>query len=173
MSEEVEEESEEIEEVVEEESEEIEEEPEELEEAVEDPEEENQSDVKLDEINIDIAEHMEMRRGFALGTLDSNGEPTEDGEPNPDFSWALFVHELTYDGDNLEMQTDAGFMTLTDEERNLVARRAQSIAGNVIGPHEDWDHTNYQRGLFLTISNGDNVLGSSRVFDVTEFTWHD
>ena len=78
-------------------------EPEEIEEpeevVEEEPEEENQSDVKLDEINANIAEHMEQNRGFALGTLDSNGEPTEDGEPNPDFSYALFIHELTYDGD--------------------------------------------------------------------------
>lgn len=150
------------------------EENEEIEEVVEEePEEESQSDVKLDEINADIAEYMEERRGFALGKLDSNGEPTENGEPNPDFAYALFIHELTYDGSSLEMQTDAGFMTLTDEERNLVARRAQSIAGNVIGPHEDWDHTNYQRGLFLTISNGDNVLGSSKVLDKTEYKWYD
>lgn len=170
----VEPETKEVEVVEEEEEPEEVEEPEEIEEvAEEDSEEENQSDINLDEINAEIAKYMEERRGFALGTLDSNGEPTENGEPNPDFSYALFIHELTYDGDNLEMQTDAGFMTLTDEERNLVARRAQSIAGNVIGPHEDWDHTNYQRGLFLTILNGDNALGHSRVLDVTEFKWYD
>ena len=149
----------------------VEEEPEE--EVEEEPEEENQSDVKLDEINANIAEHMEQNRGFALGTLDSNGEPTEDGEPNPDFSYALFIHELTYDGDNLEMQTDAGFMTLTDKERTLVANRAQNIASIYIGPHEDWEATDYQKGLFLTILNGDNALGHSKVFDATEFKWYD
>lgn len=143
-----------------------------VEEVVEDPEEENQSDVELDEINADIATYMIENRGFALGILDSNGEPTENGEPNPDFSWILYIHELTYDGENLEMQVGADFMTLTNEERISIANSAQGLSKSIIGSHEDWESTDYQKGLFLTVLNGNKVLGHSKVFNVTEFTWN-
>src|SRR5699024_9718762 len=50
----------------------------------------NQDDEQIDDINTELAEFMEQNKGFALGTLDENGEPTEDGESNPDFAWSLY-----------------------------------------------------------------------------------
>lgn len=133
----------------------------------------NQDDEQIDDINAELAEFMEQNKGFALGTLDENGEPTEDGEPNPDFAWSLYVHELIYNGNDLEMKTDAGFLDLSDAERTEVANRAQNIGNSVIGMYEDWDINKYQNRLFLTVSNGKNVLGNSKIIDVTEFKWYD
>lgn len=130
-------------------------------------------DGQIAEINSTMAEYMEENRGFALGTLDENGDPTENGEPNPDFEWALYVHELTYDGQNLEMQTDAGFLELSDDERTFVANSAQNVGNVHVGMFEDWDNAKYQDRLFLTVLNGENSLGHSKAFNVTEFEWYD
>ena len=131
------------------------------------------ADDVIKQINENIANHIEQDQGFALGTLDRNGQPTDDGEPNPDFAWSLFVHELTYDGNDLEMQTDAGFLDLSQEERDQVAHSAQSTAGVYIGDHEDWEAVDYQNSVFLTVYNGQNVLGHSKILNKREFTWND
>lgn len=164
--------AEEVEEVAEEAAETEDPESEENEEKEAEEVENNDSDEQVAEINESIAEYLEENRGYALGTLDENGEPTEDGEPNPDFAWSLYVHELTYDGKNLEMQTDAGFLDLAEDERTEVANYAQNIGNTHIGVVEDWDTSKYQDRLYLTISNGENALGHSKAFDVTEFTWY-
>lgn len=133
--------------------------------------ENDDSDEQVVEINETIAEYMEENQGYALGTLDENGEPIEDGEPNPDFAWSLYIHELTYNGNDLKMQTDAGFLDLSEDERTEVANYAQNIGNTHIGMVEDWDTSKYQDRLFLTVLNGENAIGHSKVFDVTEFEW--
>ncbi|WP_347297594.1 hypothetical protein [Dolosigranulum savutiense] len=135
--------------------------------------EEVTNEASYEDINNEIAEYMEENRGYALGTLGSDGNPTEDGEPNYNFAWALFVQKLEYRGNDLLLQTDDGFLELTEEERLEVANNAQSIAGFVIGRHEDWSPEDHQRGIFTTIQSGDRVIGSSKALNLREFTWHE
>lgn len=160
----------EIEEVaeVEEEKEDEKEEPEEEEPEEEEPKEETD----LEEINKRIAEEIELSQDFALGNVDENGEPTDDGEPSEEFAWALFVRELTYDGDWLEMQTDNGFKELADDEKTMIANYAQNIANSVIGGIEDWEATDYQKRISLTVFVGNEVIGQSRITDNQEFKWN-
>lgn len=144
-------------------------------ESPEEPEQPNDEvdDETIQKINEQIKKHLDETKGFALGTLDRDGKPTENGEGNPEFAWALYVYELTYDGDNAFMQTDAGFLDLTEEERTRVANSAQSIAKLFVGQEEDWDYTDHQRGIFLTIQNGDIPIGHSKATQLNEFKWHD
>ena len=150
----------------------VEKEEPESEEIEETEEEEPKEETDLEEINKRIAEEIELSQDFALGNVDENGEPTDDGEPSEEFAWSLFVRELTYDGDWLEMQTDNGFKELSDNEKTSIANYAQNIANSVIGGIEEWEPTDYQKRISLTVFIGNEVVGQSRITDSKEFKWN-
>lgn len=161
------------EESVAESAEESNEEPEnETTEAKEVEDEESKENEQIEKINKMLSERVEQTKGWALGTLDADGNPTETGEPNPYYDYALYIREISYDGNNLEMQTDAGFSELSEEQKTIVATQSQNIASTVIGEVEDWETDKYQNRLYLTVFNGENALGHSKILDVNEFKWY-
>lgn len=128
--------------------------------------EDEEETLRLEAINNDIDEYLDEDKSFALGTHESSIEA------NPYFAYSLFIMSLEYDGSSLEMQTDAGFIDLSDEDKTFVANSAQNLANVVIGIHEDWEPEDYNQKKFLSVFNGKKVLGRSKILDNQEFTWN-
>lgn len=118
------------------------------------------------EANKTIAEHLKEDQGFALGTLDNDGNPTENGTPNDSFAWSLVVTEIKFDdiGD-LEVRVTADFESLSDDDKTEIARSCQNI-GVLYGGDPDY------KKPFTTVYLGENALGHSKILTSTDFTWY-
>ena len=46
---------------------------------------------KLKKVNKEMKAYLQEDQGFAEGTLDENGNPTDNGTPNPEFDYATYV----------------------------------------------------------------------------------
>lgn len=114
------------------------------------------------EINARLQENLELFRGWAFGTLDSNGNPVENGEPFPEYVIWAFIYDMTYDGSELAVQVRGDFLDFSEDEKNWLAENAQSSARAQL---KDKDF----KPPFTTIYNGNIIYGRSRAFDVTEF----
>lgn len=114
------------------------------------------------ETNELIAEHIELNKGWALGTIDENGNPIENGEPNPDYRNWLYVNNLTVDNSGAILNVTADFQDLSEMEKNALASAAQGIVMSYGGE---------PRRTFLEVRNGDTLYGSSKILDTTEFKW--
>lgn len=121
-------------------------------------------DADLDAINKEIATHLEQNKGWALGTIDENANPIENGEPNPDYAIWPYVNSITYTGKDLEVQVTADFLDFSDSEKEQVASSAQGIAMSY-GLLEERPH--------VYIYNGENAYGRSTVLDATKYKWYD
>lgn len=128
--------------------------------------EDEEEALRLEAINHDIDEWLDENKSFALGTHESSTEA------NPSFAYSLYIMSLEYDGSALKMQADAGFIDLSDEDKTSVANSAQNVANVVIGSHEDWESEDYTQRKFLSVFNGKNVLGQSKILDRQEFSWN-
>lgn len=136
-------------------------------------EEESKKEVNLDIINEKIANDIKKQKGWAMGTLNSDGEPIDNGEPDDFFEHALYINELTYDGSDLEMQINGDFLKLNDDDKNFVANQAQNTANSIIGEEENWKTEKYQKRLYLSIFNGKKLVGHSKISDLSEFKWNE
>lgn len=124
-------------------------------------------------VNKDIAAHLAEDQGFATGSLDKDGNPTENGNPNTEFNWALFISKVEYNEDGLDIYVNENFLSLNKADRKEVINTAQSAAAAYIGPSEDWQAEEYRNGLFSTIKSETEIIGSSRVLDVKDYKWED
>ena len=114
------------------------------------------------EVNDLIAQHIEDNKGWALGTIDENGNPIENGEPNPEYANWLYIQSITADDSGAVMDVTADFKGLSEAEKNSLASAAQGIVSSYSG----------EPRAFLEISNGGNAYGHSKILDNTEFKWY-
>ena len=127
-------------------------------------EEMKQSDKKGSdaEANKLIANDLQQDLGWALGKLDSDGNPTENGTPNEDFAWAVFVEkvEIAEDGTQLNVYVTPEFASLNDESKSKIISSAQNMASI---------YTDNAEKLFTVVYQGDKQIGRSTVLDKSEF----
>lgn len=124
-------------------------------------------------VNTDIAAHLAEDQGFATGSLDKDGNPTENGTPNTEFNWSLFISKVEYNEDGIDVYVNENFLALNKSDRKEVINTTQNAAAAYIGPSEDWEAEEYRNGLFATIKSGTEIIGSSRVLDLKDYKWED
>lgn len=132
---------------------------------------ESNSSSESDSVNTQIAAYLEQNKGFANGTLDENGNPTENGTPNPAFNWALTINEMDYEENLLEIYVNDNFLTLSQTEASAAALSAQNAAVSIISEDEDWGMDKISDGAFTKIYYNGNVIGRSKMTSVKEFKW--
>lgn len=121
------------------------------------------NNAKYDDVNKELANDLSLNQGWANGTIDNNGNPTETGTPNPNYKNWIYVQKITYDGQNIEMQVTSDFLSLDETEKNNLASAAQgsTMASAAL---EDRPH--------IYVYNGDNSYGGSRVLSANEYKWN-
>lgn len=133
---------------------------------------ENTSD-EVKQFNSEIAKSLQESLGFALGKLDRDGNPTENGTPNPDFEWAIFVDSIVMDNSKdivANMKND--FLTLTDSEKNEVASRVQGSSISIASQFLDLSTDDMMNGFFLEFKVNNKSVGRSTVLDRKEYKWN-
>lgn len=132
---------------------------------------ESSSSNDLTSVNTQIAAYLEQNKGFANGTLDENGNPTENGTPNPVFNWALTVSEISYEENLIKVNVNDNFLTLSQTDASSSALYAQNAAVSIISEDEGWDMDKSADGVFTQVYYNGKVIGRSKMTNVKEFKW--
>ncbi len=117
-------------------------------------------EVDYTEVNEFINEDLVQAQGWALGLLDRDGKPTENGTPSESFAFALFVQKITYLGDKLRVDVDPSFNQLSDEDKTNIANTVQNMTQSRTN---DITYTTF----FI---NG-NAIGNSKITNTKAFKW--
>ncbi|MDT2813789.1 hypothetical protein P7H75_02945 [Vagococcus carniphilus] len=117
---------------------------------------------KYDEANKKIANDLQMDLGWALGKLDRDGNPTENGTPDEGFSWAVFVEkiELSEEDEQLNVYVTPEFTILSDSDKKQIINSAQNLSTL---------YTEDYKKLFTVIYEGSKQIGRSTVLEVSDF----
>ncbi|MFC0278139.1 hypothetical protein ACFFH2_15805 [Enterococcus devriesei] len=120
-------------------------------------------DQKYSQINSEIEKHLEENQGWAMGTIDRNGNPIENGEPNPEYANWIYVRSITYNGSDIEVQVTADFQSLTEIEKNSLGSSCQGMTVSYGALSERPP---------LYVYNGENSYGGSKILSTNKFTWY-
>ncbi|MDC2841643.1 hypothetical protein [Limosilactobacillus mucosae] len=125
---------------------------------------------KADSINTKLMESLTEDQGFANGTLDENGNPTQNGTKNPQYNWATHVQKILWKDNGIEVYIyDAE--NLTESQLTTVAQSAQSAATATLLTEEKISDKESIQGIHTTVYSGNNVIGHSKAFSPKEFKW--
>lgn len=122
------------------------------------------SQKELDQINQDLALHLSDSQGWASGTIDENGNPIENGTPNPDYELWMYVKSITFDGVAVEVDVLADFQNFSEADKEEIASSAQGM-GHV--------YADLKKVPPVVIKNGQTIYGESKVFNRNSYTWKD
>lgn len=131
----------------------------------------NLSEEQLKEVNAYLSQSLEEDHNFALGKLDENGNPTENGTPDPDMQYSLNITDLSFDNDGvLVAQVDPNFMELPENERHEIASQLQGkgeLALMMKANIQPEDHH-----VFLSVRFNSDILGHSNMSNPSEIEWN-
>ena len=127
---------------------------------------------KSDSINDKLMKSLTEDQGWANGTLDENGNPTQNGTKNPQYNWATHVERLLWRDDNIEVYI-ADADQLSNAQLTTIAQSAQSAATSVLYDDGKIDDSKVSDGVFTTVYSGNKAIGHSKVFSPKEFKWTD
>lgn len=137
----------------------------------ESPTKASSSKKKADSINTKLMESLTEDQGFANGTLDENGNPTQNGTKNPQYNWATHVERLLWRDDNIEVYI-ADADQLSNAQLTTIAQSAQSAATSVLYDDGKIDDSKVSDGVFTTVYSGNKAIGHSKAFSPKEFKWN-
>ena len=116
-----------------------------------------------EEANNEISENLRLKQGWASGTIDSDGNPTDNDTPNPEYSNWMYVNSIVYTGTNIEVQVTADFQSFSSSEKDLLASSSQGIV---------MSNTDLTERPHIFFFNGENSYGGSKVFSANEYKWY-
>lgn len=117
----------------------------------------------LKQVNNEIAKHISDNQGWALGNIDRDGNPTDSGTPNADYTNWLFINSINYNGMSADIQVTADFLNLSESEKNEISSSIQNIIISYAG---------LDSKPAIYVYNGENSYGGSRLLDKNSFKWN-
>lgn len=125
---------------------------------------------KSDSINDKLMKSLTEDQGWANGTLDENGNPTQNGTKNPQYNWATHVQKILWKDNGIEVYIyDAD--NLTESQLTTVAQSAQGTATATLLTEGKISDKESLQGIHTTVYSGNNVIGHSKAFSPKEFKW--
>ncbi|GMA06984.1 hypothetical protein GCM10025886_01350 [Tetragenococcus halophilus subsp. flandriensis] len=125
-----------------------------------------------DEVNSYINDLIRQDQGFADGTLDENGNETDNGTPNPEFDWSTTIESVQYDGEStIAIFVNDDFANFTQDEAQSALNKAQNVAYEVIGNNQGWNNKEYRTGLPTNVKYNDSTIATTKVLNTEEFKW--
>ena len=133
--------------------------------------EEAREEATENKINSAIAKDLRLDKGWGEGSLDGDGNPTDNGTPNDDFAWATVVEKIEYSGDNLRVYVTSDFKQLDDEDRQTVIESAMRASYSGINKYKKLDQESIRKGLFTDVYLGSTPIGQSTISNHYKFHW--
>lgn len=124
-------------------------------------------------VNKSISSKLKEDKGFADGTLDENGRPTNDGTPNTAFAWSKYVVKIKQvDSNRIDVHVTTEFGNLSNSNKSEVALKSQNVAMQGMAKHKKLSNDDYQEGIYTVVyRDGDNT-GRSKMSNFKEFKWN-
>lgn len=124
---------------------------------------------KVDQANAAISERLSQSQGWANGTLDPNGNPTNAGTPNPAYNWAKIVTSIKYAENELTIYVNKDYIGLPKTQFASYMTRAENASLNALQEAGIINDADVQKGLYTRVFDGDTKLAQSKVTDLHQF----
>lgn len=112
-------------------------------------------------------------QGFATGKLDENGNPTENGTPNPKFDYATYVNSLKYQSSGaVKVQMNDKLTSLNTAQMDEIAHNVQGLVDSTLMIEEVITPEDTTKGVYLNFYYGKRAVGHSKLSDHTKFKWY-
>lgn len=135
---------------------------------------ENTADGKLSKedlvpLNVAISDSLSESHKFALGELDENGNPTDNGEPDEDYLPYLLLEEIELQENGaLHVTVSDDFKNLSEDEKTLILNTASDVAGL---PY--FLKTEEQKSFYITaLDKNGNKVAQSKMLNVLEYDFY-
>lgn len=129
---------------------------------------------KTKKINKAIAKTLEQEHGWANGSLDENGNPTNNGTPNEDFAWSAYIQKIKYSGSSLTIYVIPEFKNLSKGDRATVIETAMRSTYSDIGDYKHLDQEfDVREGIYTEIYLNDVPIGHSKLSNHYSFKWYE
>lgn len=127
-------------------------------------------DKDLTELNNKIAEDLKQDKGWADGTLDPNGNPTQNGTPNQDYAWSKFVDKMTVNNEKqVKVMLNGGIFGLSKAEVAEVLRHCRMSAVAQMTVYNFIKDDEVTHAGYLNAWYGNRAIGRSKLSDYNEF----
>ncbi|WP_461213933.1 hypothetical protein [Lacticaseibacillus sp. GG6-2] len=127
---------------------------------------------KVAPINAAISKSLTEDQGFANGTLDENGNPTQSGTPNSSYDWSTYVISIkvSKSGNSYKVtgQVNSKIAALTDSSKKELAIHIQSLALSTLAELNKASDEALTEGLFTDIKSGKLAVAQSHLTDYKE-----
>ncbi|NME23898.1 hypothetical protein HF867_03145 [Lactobacillus salivarius] len=131
------------------------------------------SNKKLKKANKEMKAYLKQNQGFAEGTLDENGNPTDNGTPNSEFDYATYVKKIKItETKQAKVYYNSKITDLTVDELDEVSSKVQGMITACLVENKHISDEQAVDGTFLTFYYGKNAIGHSRLTNYKEFKWY-
>lgn len=128
---------------------------------------------KVKKVNKALKNALKEDQGFATGKLDENGNPTENGTPNPKFDYATYVNSLKYQSSGaVKVQMNDKLTSLNTAEMDEIAHNVQGLVDSTLMIEEVITPEDTTKGVYLNFYYGKRAIGHSKLSDHKEFKWY-
>lgn len=132
---------------------------------------------KIRKVNEGISHDLKLAHGWADGTLDEDGNPTSNGQPNDDWAWSKYVDKIKYDrydGDNrLTVYVTSAMSGLSSADRARVMKSAMRMSYSSIAKQYTLDqYEDIKLGIMTYVKSGGEIVGSSKGLNRYKFKWY-
>lgn len=128
---------------------------------------------KVKEVNKALKKALKEDQGFATGKLDENGNPTENGTPNPKFDYATYVNSLKYQSSGaVKVQMNDKLTSLNTAQMDEIAHNVQGLVDSTLMIEEVITPEDTTKGVYLNFYYGKRAIGHSKLSDHKEFKWY-
>lgn len=128
---------------------------------------------KVKKVNKALKKALKEDQGFATGKLDENGNPTENGTPNPKFDYATYVNSLKYQSSGaVKVQMNDKLTSLNTAEMDEIAHNVQGLVDSTLMIEEVITSEDTTKGVYLNFYYGKRAIGHSKLSDHKEFKWY-
>lgn len=128
---------------------------------------------KVKKVNKALKKALKEDQGFANGTLDENGNPTENGTPNSKYDYATYVKSLTYQSSGaVKVQMNDKLTSLNTAQMDEIAHNVQGLVDSTLMIEEVITPEDTTKGVYLNFYYGKRAIGHSKLSDHKEFKWY-
>ncbi|WP_049164781.1 hypothetical protein [Ligilactobacillus salivarius] len=128
---------------------------------------------KVKKVNKALKKALKEDQGFATGKLDENGNPTDNGTPNPKFDYATYVNSLKYQSSGaVKVQMNDKLTSLNTAQMDEIAHNVQGLVDSTLMIEEVITPEDTTKGVYLNFYYGKRAIGHSKLSDHKEFKWY-
>lgn len=129
-------------------------------------------------VNKKIAQDLKQAKGWADGSLDEDGNPTDSGSPNPDYAWSVFIYKIKYSGDkeslgDLRIYVTKEFLSLSKKDRSTAIKSAMRYSYDAINDYYEMSYDDMRDGPMTDIFLSQTPIGISKLSNHYKFKWYE